>query len=138
MSPSFANVPGGMYLHVTNVPYFANIPANNTMNAAFNRKYFPGMRKKPGLQRGALPRGGTSESARFAGAAKAGGLGANGSTPTSAQLIKGLESLHGDTLGGMAPPLTFPAGQPHPIDCWFEAQMGNGKRRSSDRHPDTV
>ena len=124
MSPSFANVPGGMYLNVTNVPYFANIPANNTMNAAFD-KYFPGMRKSPAFSEGNASQ--WDSGLLFADGAKAGGLGANGTTPTSAQLIKGLESLHGDTLGGMAPPLTFPAGQPHPIDCWFEAQMGNGK-----------
>ena len=63
----------------------------------------------------------------FADAANAGGLGANGSAPTSAQLIKGLQSLHGDTLDAAAPPLTFTAGQPRPVDCWFEALMKNGK-----------
>jgi branched-chain amino acid transport system substrate-binding protein len=63
----------------------------------------------------------------FAEAARAGGLGANGSTPTSAQLIRGLESRRGDTLDGTAPPLTLTAGQPHPVDCWFEALMKNGK-----------
>ena len=59
-------------------------------------------------------------------AAKAGGLGANGSTPTSAQLTTGLQSLKGDTLDGLAPPLTFPAGQAHPVHCWFESAMHNG------------
>ena len=41
--------------------------------------------------------------------------------------MQGLTSLKGDTLDGMAPPLTFKAGQPHPVDCWFEALMKDGK-----------
>jgi hypothetical protein len=48
-------------------------------------------------------------------------------TPTSAELIKGLTSLKGETLDGMAPPLTFTAGQPHPIDCWFTYSLKGGR-----------
>jgi branched-chain amino acid transport system substrate-binding protein len=124
IAPSFASTPGGLYLNVTNVPYFADIPANRTMNAAFD-KYFPGLRTNPNFNETW-----TSEwdsGLLFAHAAKAGGLGANGSTPTSAQLVQGLNSLKGDTLDGTAPPLTFTAGQPHPVDCWFTALMKDGK-----------
>ena len=124
LAPSFANIPGGLYVNVTNVPYFANTPAIQTMNAAFD-KYFPGMRNSSTFSEGTASM--WDSGLLFADAAKAGGLGANGTTPTSAQLIKGLKSLHGDTLDGMAPPLTFTAGQPHPVDCWFEALMKNGK-----------
>ena len=94
------------------------------MNAAFD-KYYPGMRSSSTYQEAYASM--WASGLLFADAAKAGGLGANGTTPTSAQLIKGLESLHGDTLDGMAPSLTFTAGQPHPIHCWFEALMKNGK-----------
>ena len=93
LAPSFANIPGGLYLNVTNVPYFANMPAITTMNAAFD-KYYPGMRKSPNYNEGSMPRMWAS-GLLFADAAKAGGLGANGSTPTSAQLVKGLTSLQG-------------------------------------------
>ncbi len=124
LAPSFATIPGGLYANVTNVPYFANTPANQTMNAAFD-KYFPGLRNSSTFSEGTASM--WDSGLLFVDAAKAGGLGANGSAPTSAQLIKGLQSLHGDTLDGTAPPLTFTAGQPHPVDCWFEALMKNGK-----------
>ena len=124
LAPSFATIPGGLYANVTNLPYFANAPAIQTMNAALD-KYFPGLRSSSTYQEGLASM--WDSGLLFADAAKAGGLGANGSTPTSAQVVKGLESLHGDTLDGTAPPLTFTAGQPHPVHCWFEALMKNGK-----------
>ena len=124
LAPSFANIPGGLYANVTNVPYFANTPAIQTMNAAFD-KYYPGLRSSPSFSEGTASI--WMSGLLFADAAKAGGLGANGSTPTSAQLVHGLNSLKGDTLDGTAPPLTFTAGQPHPVECWFEALMKDGK-----------
>ena len=63
----------------------------------------------------------------FTTAAKAGGLGANGSTPTSAQLVTGLNSLKTETLDGLAPNLTFTSGQPHPDDCWYTFALKNGQ-----------
>ncbi len=44
----------------------------------------------------------------------------------AAEIVTGLESLKGDTLDGWAPPPTFPAGKPHPIDCWFTGKVENG------------
>jgi branched-chain amino acid transport system substrate-binding protein len=58
-------------------------------------------------------------------AAQAGGL-TTSDTPSAAEVIKGLELLHGDTLNGWSPPLTFTAGQPHSVDCWFTLQVKNG------------
>ena len=93
------------------------------MNAAVD-KYYPTLRGNPNSwNQGAAeswPAGLLLEDA-----AKAGGLGPS-DTPSAAEITKGLESLHGDTLQGWAPPLTFPAGQPHPIDCWFTARLQNG------------
>jgi branched-chain amino acid transport system substrate-binding protein len=124
LAPNFTSVSGDLYAPVSNLPYFANTPAMQTMNAAFE-KYYPGLTKTSDFSEiftslwisGLL----------FEDAAKAGGLGANGSTPTSAQLIQGLQSLKGDTLDGLAPPLTFAAGQPHPVHCWFESAVHNGQ-----------
>jgi len=59
----------------------------------------------------------------FAKAAAAGGSG----TVTSASLKKGLYTLHGETLGGLAPPLTFVAGQPNLINCYFSFGIQDGK-----------
>jgi len=47
-------------------------------------------------------------------------------TPSPAGIVKGLESLKNDTLGGMAPPLTFKAGKDHSVDCWFIGRVVNG------------
>jgi hypothetical protein len=63
----------------------------------------------------------------FQAAAQLGHLGANGKAPTSAALTKGLNSLRGTTLDGLAPPLNFTAGKPHPVDCWYYALLKNGK-----------
>ena len=123
LAPNFTTVNGDLYAPVSDLPYFASTPATQAMNAAFD-KYYPGLRKSSDFNE------------QFAGlwisgllledAAKAGGVGANGSTPTSAQLTTGLQSLKGDTVDGLAPPLTFPAGQAHPVHCWFESAMHNG------------
>ncbi len=59
--------------------------------------------------------------ALFQAAAKGGG------GTTSADLINGLYSLHGATLGGLTPPLTYHRGQGHPINCWFYLRVQNGK-----------
>jgi branched-chain amino acid transport system substrate-binding protein len=127
LSPSFSSTPGirdNLIGPSPNVPFYADSPAMRAMNAALDR-YYPGMRKDPAkfteYAMGAWPSG-----LLFAAAARAGGLGANGSSPTSAQLISGLDSLKGDTLGGMAPSLTFTAGQPHPVDCWFTFALKHG------------
>lgn len=127
LSPSYISTPGirdNLIGPSPNVPFYADSPAIRAMNAALD-KYYPGLRKDPSkfteYAMGAWPSG-----LLFEAAAKAGGLGANGSAPTSAQLIDGLNSLKGETLGGMAPPLTFTSGQPHPVDCWFTFALKNG------------
>jgi branched-chain amino acid transport system substrate-binding protein len=48
-----------------------------------------------------------------------------GATPTSAALIDGLYKFHGETLGGLAPPLTFTQGQPFNNGCFFFMAIKN-------------
>jgi branched-chain amino acid transport system substrate-binding protein len=60
----------------------------------------------------------------FAAAAKAANMGDN---PTAAQVTQGLSSLHGETLGGLAPPLTFASGQNHEIYCEFVQGVSNNQ-----------
>ena len=50
-----------------------------------------------------------------------------GNTITSAEILKGLHSFKGETLGGMAPPLNFTAGKPNLVDCWFWMTTSGGK-----------
>lgn len=59
----------------------------------------------------------------FEAAAKA----APSGTLTSASVKQGLYSLKGETLGGLAPPLTFTQGQPTLINCYFQEQIKGGQ-----------
>lgn len=104
-------------------PFWSNNPEVQAMNAAVNKYY-------PGLESNTTSWSQDSANSWASGllleaAVKAGGLTASG-TPSSAEVIQGLTSLKGETLGGWSPPLTFPAGKPHPIDCWFTAHVSNG------------
>jgi branched-chain amino acid transport system substrate-binding protein len=46
---------------------------------------------------------------------------------TAADVKKGLYALKNETLGGLAPPLTFSPGKPAFIPCWFGEQVTGGK-----------
>jgi branched-chain amino acid transport system substrate-binding protein len=109
-----------------NLPYWVNTPANQAMNAAIN-KYYPGLENNGAIWSGTSPLAWPS-GLLLEDAVKAGGLGPN-DTPSAAEVVKGLESLKGDTLQGMSPPLTFAAGKPHPVDCWFTSAVVNGQNQ---------
>ncbi len=48
--------------------------------------------------------------------------------PTSAEFFQGLWSIKNDTLGGLAPPLTFNQGAPAtPSPCYFLMTIKNGQ-----------
>ncbi len=87
-------------------------------------KYYPGLRKSASNwgegNAIAWDSGGPLEDA-----VKDGGLTAT-DTPSEAEIVKGLYALNGDTLDGLAPPLTFKAGQPQKVDCWFTEHVANG------------
>jgi len=107
------------------IPFYATTPAVTAMNAALD-KYYPGLRANA-TNFNEFAVGAWVSGQLFTTAAKAGGLGANGSTPTSAQLVTGLNSLKTETLDGLAPNLTFTSGQPHPDDCWYTFALKNGQ-----------
>ncbi len=125
--PSLTTTPAinqATYFTVPNLPYFATSnPQIVAMNKAIN-KYAPGTLKD--VNYGELPMETWVAGKMFQAAAVAGKLGVNGN-PTSAELVKGLDSLNGNTLGGLAPALTFTAGKPHPVDCWYYALLKDGK-----------
>ena len=112
-----------LWSEYSNLPFWANTAAVQPMNAALD-KYFPGLRTNTNeyseTSAEAWPAG-----LLIADAVKAGGLTAAG-TPSAAEVTTGLQSLHGDTLDGWSPPLTFPAGKPHSIDCWIVGHVSNG------------
>jgi branched-chain amino acid transport system substrate-binding protein len=49
-------------------------------------------------------------------------------TPSStpSQTVAALYKLHGETLGGLAPPLTFTPGKPTDVPCYFRQDIKNG------------
>jgi branched-chain amino acid transport system substrate-binding protein len=90
-------------------------PTIATMIAALNQ-YEPGTVTSPAYGPGATMA--WAAGILFAAAATAGHV---GSSATAANLLNGLYSLHGTTLGGLTPPLTFHHGQPTTVECWFYA-----------------
>jgi branched-chain amino acid transport system substrate-binding protein len=119
-SPAIKN---NLWLASEVAPIFAQTPEAQAMNAAVD-KYYPGLRQNANIWTenavGAWVSGLLLEDAL-----KAGGLSPS-TTPTAAEIVQGLQSLHGDTLQGMAPPLTFTAGKPHLVDCWSVQRLENG------------
>jgi branched-chain amino acid transport system substrate-binding protein len=120
---SAPGVKDNLWSAYNDLPFWDNSAAVQQMNAAVD-KYYPGLRTNPQvfneLSAMSWPSGLLLEDA-----IKGGGLGAS-DTPTAAEVVKGLESLKGDTLQGWAPPLTFTAGKAHPVDCWFTSHMTGG------------
>jgi branched-chain amino acid transport system substrate-binding protein len=98
-----------------------NTPATKAMVAAF-KKYQPALLSSPNYN-GEVDEAWTS-GLLLAAAVEAGNP---GNTVTGTEILKGLHSLKGDTLGGMAPPLTFKAGKANTVDCWFWMTTKNGK-----------
>ncbi len=124
LSPTMATSPAldqSTYFTVPNLPYFANTSAIKAMNSAIN-KYEPGTLKNVNYNELAAEgwMSGKLFQAAVAAADVSGAL-------TTAELIKGLDSLKGNTLDGLAPPLTYTAGKPHPVDCWYYAVLKDGK-----------
>jgi branched-chain amino acid transport system substrate-binding protein len=119
-SPAFKNNLLGEF---PDLPFFANTPAVQAFNSAMD-KYYPGVRENVNvMNQDAFMAWVSGE--LLVDAIKAGGLTASG-TPSAAEVTQGLQSLKGDTVGGLTPPLTYAAGQAHHVDCWFTAHMLNG------------
>jgi branched-chain amino acid transport system substrate-binding protein len=102
----------------TDIPFFASTPAVDAYDSAMNKLY-PQYRENDTALRnwvvGKLITAGL-EAAKIP----------SGTDPTAALFTKGLDSLRNDTLDGMAPPLTFTAGEPHHVNCWFSVSVHNG------------
>jgi branched-chain amino acid transport system substrate-binding protein len=101
-------------------PFDASLPAVKEFQDAI-QKYYPGLlRSADFTQDDFYPWTGGK---LFEAAARAAGIGPS-STP--AQLKTGLYALKNDTLGGIAPPLTYMKGKPFFTPCWYSARIENG------------
>jgi branched-chain amino acid transport system substrate-binding protein len=120
---SFATVTGlkdNTWTSYGNLPYWQQDPAVNEMNAAVD-KYYPGLRNdKDNFAQVAMSL--WASGILMAHAVKASGVTATDDV-TSDVVIKGLNSLKADDLGGLSPPLTFTEGKLHSVDCWFVGSL---------------
>jgi len=107
--------------NVQDVPWFDDsTPATRTMQAAL-AKYSPGLADNSAF--GATATIAWAAGVVFDTVARAAGL-----TPSSspAALTAALDQVHDDTFGGLTPPLTYTAGQPHSVPCSFVVGLKNG------------
>ena len=127
VSQAFATSPGIENKFIgsePDIPFFSQIAPVKTMNAAFKKYANAQTLANPNYNEEAVQN--WVSGLLLTDAVKASNAGSNGAI-TSAQIYKGLYSLHGDTLDGMAPPLTFKKGQPNPVHCWFWIRIQNNK-----------
>ncbi len=120
---STAGLKDKLWSEYSTAPFFDHIPAVTAMNTAVD-KYYPGLRSNENSW-SQLAAEAWASGILLDNAVKASHLTPSG-TPSPAGIVKGLESLKNDTLGGMAPPLTFKAGKDHSVDCWFIGRVVNG------------
>jgi branched-chain amino acid transport system substrate-binding protein len=112
----------------TDLPSISSNPEIAEMNSALSKEY-PGIENEAAWTEEAPSA--WAAALLLAAAAKDGGL-TSGTSASAAEIIKGLESMKGETLGGIAPPLTFTAGKPHSIDCWFTAEVKDGSAQMTN------
>lgn len=106
-----------------NVPWFVHNAATNPMYAAL-AKYAPGVTTSPNF--GEIVIEDWAAGALLQAAGATGKL--SGSTVTSTDVASAMYALpKGDTLGGLAPPLTFTKGKASNNDCYFHMGIENGK-----------
>lgn len=121
---SGAGLTTGLIGITPNIPLQAtNVPELKTMVAAFN-KYKPTLISTVNYNQQTA--GSWATGLLLVAAAKNGKLGSNGKI-TSAQFINGLHKVKNTTLKNMAPALSFTAGKPNAIHCWFLEGTSNGK-----------
>jgi branched-chain amino acid transport system substrate-binding protein len=109
-----------------NFPAFdTSTPAEQAFQAAL-KKYAPGVLSSPDFGENEAET--WAAGMLFEAAAEAGHL---GSDPTPAGVVNGLYTLRDDTLGGLAPPLTFSHGD-HAVNCWFVMGVQGGKFTTPD------
>jgi branched-chain amino acid transport system substrate-binding protein len=106
------------------IPYFDTAIPGVKLFVNEMKKYYPSVLTNPNYTDGTIQNWITG--LVLAQAVKASNAGSTGPI-TPAEIYKGLYTFHDQTLGGMAPPLTYKKGQPNPVHCWFWIKAQNGK-----------
>ena len=106
------------------LPYYSNDPAVTAMNTVLE-KYYPGITQDPNTWSEFAAQAWTA-GLLIAQAVKNAGV-TSGETVSPDVITKGLDTVSSQTLGGYSPSLTFTAGQPHKVDCWYVGRVQGGK-----------
>lgn len=125
---SMAKAPGvgqNLWSSYPTLPYFSTAAPVKQMQQTVE-KYSPGLQSGDSWSQVAVQA--WTGMMLIAAGIKAGGTG----PVTAASITSGLNSLKGETLDGWSPPLTFTAGQPHKVDCWFTAEVRGGTPQVAD------
>jgi branched-chain amino acid transport system substrate-binding protein len=105
------------------LPYYSTASSITAMNAVLD-KYSPGLRSNKNIWSEFAVQGWTAGLLLAQGVKNSGVTASQAITP--ATVTAGLDKVSNDTLGGISPALTFSAGKPHPVDCWFTGRVQNG------------
>jgi branched-chain amino acid transport system substrate-binding protein len=106
------------------LPYYSTAPAVTAMNTVLD-KYSPGLREDANTWSEYAAQAWTG-GLLIEHAIKVSGLTAS-SAVSAAAVTTGLDATTKETLGGFSPPLSFTAGKPNPVDCWFTGRVQAGK-----------
>lgn len=105
------------------LPFFADDPAVQRYRDALD-KYAPDLTDSEGYSQGA-PQGWTG-GLLIERAVESAGLD-SGDAVSADDVRAGLDSLQNETLDGWSPGLTFTAGEPHSVGCWFTVHVQDGQ-----------
>jgi branched-chain amino acid transport system substrate-binding protein len=122
---SWAKAPGmdGTIATENDMPFFVtSTTATRAMRAALE-KYEPAVLSSPNF--GEAVTNSWASGLLIEAAARAGGV-TPGVPVSAAKLVNGLYALHGTTLDGMAPPLTFHRGKASSVSCFFYMRIEKG------------
>jgi branched-chain amino acid transport system substrate-binding protein len=106
------------------LPYFSTASAVTAMNTVLD-KYSPGLRNNPQTWSEYAAQAWTAGLLIAESVKNAGVTASEAVTP--AVITAGLNKVSSDTLGGFSPSLTFTAGKPHSVGCWYVGRLQNGK-----------
>jgi branched-chain amino acid transport system substrate-binding protein len=106
------------------LPYFSDASAVTAMNAVLDKDY-PGLRENTTTWSEYAAQAWTA-GLLIAQAVKNAGITASEAV-SPAVITRGLDKVSNETLGGFSPPLTFAAGKPHTVDCWYTGRAQGGK-----------
>ena len=106
------------------LPYFSAAAAVTAMNSVVD-KYYPGLRQNTDTWSEVAAQAWTAGLLLAQGVKNSGVTASQAVTP--AVITTGLDKISDQTLGGFSPGLSFTAGKPHPVDCWYVGRVQNGK-----------